>query len=350
VSDGGGRPAVLAIDAGGSKVDVALVERSGRVVGVARWPRAVPGLDAVVADGRSAAIDGTGEAIAAACRDAGLDPSRLPVAAVGVYCVAGADLPADDRRIGKEVRAHGWTTTDVVLNDTFAVLRAGSDRGWGVAVVCGHGINCSGVAPDGRTFRFPAIGHVSGDWGGGVDLGSSALWHAVRAQDGRGPATELARLVPAQFGLDHPRRVVEAIHFGRISERRLTELAPVIFLASARGDAVALGVADRQADEIVAMAVVAMRRLRLTRLDVEVILGGGVFRAEDPAFFARIEEGVRAVSPAAAVRVLAEPPVVGAALLGLDRLGVPRRAAERARRALTHERFLGQPVAPPDRR
>jgi N-acetylglucosamine kinase-like BadF-type ATPase len=126
----------------------------------------------------------------------------------------------------------------------------------------------------------------------------------------------------------------------------VTELAPLIFVASARGDAVARTVADRQADEIVAMAAVAMRRLRLTRLDVEVILGGGVFRAEDPAFFSRIEDGVRAVSPAATVRVLSEPPVVGAVLLGLDRLGASRRAAQRARASLTHQRFVRQPASP----
>jgi N-acetylglucosamine kinase-like BadF-type ATPase len=339
---------LLALDAGGSKVDVALVDRSGEATGVARWRRPVPGLDAVVGDGPSSAaeIEGVDGAIAEACRDAGVDPDRLPVAALGLYCVAGADLPADELRIANQIRMRGWTQTDVVLNDTFAVLRAGSDRGWGVAVVCGHGVNCSGVGPDGRTFRFPAIGHVSGDWGGGVDLGSSALWHAVRARDGRGPDTILAELVPAQFGLDHPRRVVEAIHFGRISEDRVTELAPLIFVASARGDAVARTVADRQADEIVAMAAVAMRRLRLTRLDVEVILGGGVFRAEDPAFFSRIEDGVRAVSPAATVRVLTEPPVVGAVLLGLDRLGASRRAAERARASSTHQRFVRQPASP----
>ena len=55
----------------------------------------------------------------------------------------------------------------MVDNDTFAVLRAGTERGWGVAVVCGAGINCVGVSPDGRHARFPALGTITGDWGGG---------------------------------------------------------------------------------------------------------------------------------------------------------------------------------------
>jgi len=74
----------------------------------------------------------------------------VPLADVAVFCVAGADLPADDRRILRGVRVRGWATDNVVRNDTFAVMRAGADRGWGVAVVCGAGINCVGVAPDDR--------------------------------------------------------------------------------------------------------------------------------------------------------------------------------------------------------
>lgn len=46
-------------------------------------------------------------------------------------------------------------------NGTFAVMRSGLDDGppyWGVAVVCGSGINCVAVAPDGRTVRYLALG------------------------------------------------------------------------------------------------------------------------------------------------------------------------------------------------
>jgi len=95
-----------------------------------------------------------GVAIAEAARRAGLDPERLPVADLGVFCLAGADLPADDRRLLRWIRSSGWTETEVLRNDTFAVLRAGTDRPWGVGVVCGYGTNCSAVSPDGRITRF----------------------------------------------------------------------------------------------------------------------------------------------------------------------------------------------------
>ena len=326
-------PAVLAVDGGGSKIDAALLRRDGTVIGAGR---------VVVDHDRNADEPHLQRIIAgvsAACRDAGLDPDRRPVADVGAFCLAGADLPADDRRIQRWLKHQGFTTDRLVRNDTFAVLRAGTERTWGVGIVCGFGTNCSGVAPDGRTYRLPAVGEISGDWGGATDLGSAALWHALRAGDGRGPRTAFQRLVPEHFHLRSARQVMEAIYFERLDEGRLSELAPVVFRAARDGDAIARSVVDRQADEVAVMACAAIRRLRMTRLDVDVVLGGGIFRTDDRGFFARIEDGIHAVAPGATVTVLTDPPVIGAAQLGLDEVRASRAAHARVRAALTHERL-----------
>ena len=341
------RPTILALDGGGSKVDAALVAASGRVLGAARWHRrGAPDLDggdleSRGADGDDRYVRGAGRAIRAACRDAGLDPEAMPAARLGIYCLAGADLPVDDRRISRAIARQGWTSEDVVRNDTFAILRAGSDRGWGIAVVCGHGMNCAGIAPNGRTFRFPAKGDLSGDWGGGADLGRTAVWFAVRAQDGRGSATSLSQTVPDHFGLRGVGQLVQALHLGHISERRLDELAPVVFGDARRGDPIARSMLDRQADEIVLMSGAAMRKLKMTALDADVVLGGGIFRNSDGAFLERIREGMRSQAPAARITILTSPPVVGAALLGLDHIGATARAAARVRQELTHDRLTG---------
>ena len=170
-------------------------------------------------------------------------------------------------------------------------------------------------------------------------MGSAGLWYAIRAEDGRGEPTTLKRLVPEHFGLRRPRHVLEAMHFGRLSEDLVVELAPVVFEAAKGGDPVARDVIDRQADEVVAMAGTAIRRLRMTRLDVDVVLGGGVFHNDDEPFFVRIRQGLSAVAPHSQIRVLTAPPVLGAALLGLDRLGARTAALRRARGGLTHERL-----------
>lgn len=328
------RAAILAVDGGGSKVDAALIARDGTVVGAVRMPNR----EGSHSDGY---LDCLATAVEAVCRAAGLPADRRPVTDLGVCCLAGADLPADDRRILRWLSKQGWASETLLRNDTFAVLRAGTDRTWGVGVVCGYGTNCSGLAPDGRTFRFPAVGPISGDWGGGTDIGGTALWYALRAQDGRGERTVLSQLVPAHFGMRRPRQVMEAMYFGRLAEDRVVELPPLVFRAAAEGDAVARSIVDRQADEIVAMAGTAIRKLGMAKLDADVVLGGGIFHNRFAPFFERIEGGLRAVAPNVRVKTLETPPVVGAALLGLDRLGAPAVAKTRVRRTLTHDRLTG---------
>src|SRR6478735_7838014 len=111
---------------------------------------------------------------------------------------------ASSRKRASTPAGRGWAARLRVGNDTFAVLRAGTESGWGVAITCGAGINCVGVGPDGRHVRFPALGEISGDWGGGYDVGLAGISAAARSEDGRGPATALERLVPEHFGLPAP--------------------------------------------------------------------------------------------------------------------------------------------------
>jgi hypothetical protein len=96
---------------------------------------------------------------------------------------------------------------------------------------------------------------------------------------------------------------------------------------------------DRQADEVAVMATTAIRRLRMTKLDPDVVLGGGIFRNQDAGFFERVNTSILAVAARANVHVLTDPPVIGAALMGLDHLKAPKAAHARVRRSLTHDRL-----------
>ncbi|MGW6853227.1 N-acetylglucosamine kinase [Streptomyces virginiae] len=320
-------PSVLAIDAGNSKTDVALIGPDGSVLcsgqaGGFQPPRT----------GVAAAVDVLAEAMA----DAGLrgsGPSGPWFAHVSA-CLANADFPVEEWKLAREIERRGWGRTTTVRNDTFALLRSGLPAGadpCGVAVVCGAGINCVGMTPDGRTARFPAVGRISGDWGGGGGLAEEALWCAARAEDGRGGPTELARALPAHFGHTSMASLIEAMHLGRLERARRHELTPVLFAVAAAGDPVALSLVHRQADEVVAMASVALRRLDLLEREVPVVLGGSVLAAGHPQLNDRIAEGLAERAPHARIRVITAPPVLGAGLLGLDTLGSPPEAYEKLR-------------------
>jgi N-acetylglucosamine kinase-like BadF-type ATPase len=314
--------AVLAVDGGNSKTDIALVAADGRILATVRGPTT-----SHQAVGLERGMDRLSGLAADAASQAGLDPAVRPIADIGVHAIAGADYPTDFRKLEKALRAAGLTREVVVENDTIGALWAGTSAGWGIVLICGEGINGAAIGPGGRTVRFDGVGDISGDWGGGHAVGMEGLAAAVRAADGRGPATALRRLVPAHFGLRQPPALTRALYEGRIPERRTSELSPVVFAAAGDGDAVARSIIDRLADELAVMAVALARRTRMTKLPVEVVLAGGVFRATDEMFYDRIRAGITAVVPEARLVHLDVPPVVGPALEGLDRLGAATEGA-----------------------
>ena len=320
---------VMAIDGGNSKTDLVFVSAEGALLAHARGPLSSP---------HHLGVDGSVDVLERLRQEtagtAGLGSE--PVAEVATLCMAGADLPSEEEALRMAVEARGWAARVSIANDTFAVLRAGTERGWGVAVVCGAGINCVGVSPDGRHARFLSLGAITGDWGGGHDVGLEAVSAAARSEDGRGPITTLERAVPEYFGLSTPSELAEALHLGRIPERRVVELAPLV-LAEAGHDAVAGAIVDRLADEVVALARAALKRLELTNGSAEVLLGGGLLQAGDGRLLGAIEAGLREVGPALVIRPAESPPVVGAALLALDEIGGDAEAQARLRDELGAE-------------
>jgi N-acetylglucosamine kinase-like BadF-type ATPase len=315
----------VAVDGGNSKTDVVVGDASGRVHATVRGPGSSP---------HNLGLPGSLELLDRLVGTALDGISRAAVAQASVF-IAGADLPIEVDRLTTAVGKLGWAPRTTVDNDTFALLRTGTAVQDAIAVVCGAGINCVGRRADGRTARFPALGQISGDWGGGHHLASLALYYAARAEDGRGPKTGLVEAVIDHFGLSSVEDVGTALHLGDAPMSRLFDLAEILFAVADAGDAVANRVIRRQADEIIALVRVAGSRLDLLAEPHAVVLGGGVLRAQHPLLHDAVVSGVADIAPRAVVSVTTEPPVVGAALLALDELhaGKAAPAVEQALRA-----------------
>jgi N-acetylglucosamine kinase-like BadF-type ATPase len=306
---------ILAVDGGNSKTDVALATAGGEILAQAQSGPFTPQTTGV-----PHAIDTVAKAVDEIRARLGL-PEGVALARHLSAFVAGADLPQEEQALAEAFAARGWTETVEVGNDTFAVLRAGASRPWGVAVVCGAGTNCAGIAPDGRRARYPALGVLTGDWGGGHALGSYAMYAAVRGEDGRGGPTALTAAVAGHFGTETALDAALGFHFGSIAGERIHELSPLLLHVATAGDAVALEYVDQQAREIVGWARTTLDRLDLQGRETEVVLGGGVLRAAVPVLMDRIAELARRDIPAAVLVVPTRRPIHGSVLLGLDRLG-----------------------------
>ena len=246
---------------------------------------------------------------------AGSPPSRRSAWPASTSRARRSDWPSSSTRAAGRERT-------TVLNDTFAVLRAGTEDGWGVAVVCGAGINCVGVAPDGRQVRFPALGAITGDWGGGFDVGLAArLERGAQLRRPRPRRPRSSEAVPAHYGLRDAVRAGRGDPPRRRSRSAGCWSSPPIVFAEAEHDEVAAEIVDRLATRWSRWRATALSRLGLETAPVEVLLGGGLLSGENSRVVERIRAGLHERSPVASVQVTGTPPIVGATLLALDALG-----------------------------
>jgi N-acetylglucosamine kinase-like BadF-type ATPase len=322
--------AVLAIDGGNSKTDVALVAADGTVLARSRGPRALPDIS-----GMAGSLQIIGDLVAKAAHDCGMTIEDAPVAQHTAAYLAGVDIPAEAAAMHDALSAHGWSATTKVDNDTFAVFRAGTTRQWGVGVVAGAGMNAVGIAPDGRVARYLALGEFTGDFGGGNDLSNQVLYWASRAEDGRGGPTALAQAVCDHFGLPTVYDVAVAVHRGEITRDERLELTRLLFrVAAETGDEVAVSLLERQAREVALMASQLLRQLDLEDTGTDIVLGGGMLTSRDPLLTRLVREWMAIEAPKGVITFNDVPAIAGAALLGLDYLGIGRAAADRLRSQL----------------
>jgi N-acetylglucosamine kinase-like BadF-type ATPase len=307
---------VLGVDGGNTKTDLAVATVEGEVLASLRGP--------------GSNSHGLGSAGAVAVIASLVDGVAFDRPAEhGAFFLCGADVEQDIAELSAEIEARSWTRAATVDNDTFALLRAGSDRPDAVAVICGAGINCVGRRADGRVARYPSLGWETGDWGGAEAVGREALFLAARAEDGRGEPTSLVQIVRSHFELSTAYAVGEAVHYRRLRDVRLGELAPAVVAAARDGDAVARALVERLANEIVLMVRRALADLELEEADL--VLGGGML-ARGEGF---LHERVVAALPRGATPVVPDaPPVAGAVLAALDAVGASDDAKRRVREEL----------------
>ena len=291
---GGVTAAVLAIDGGNSKTDVCLISADGRLLGYARGPGSNHQLI-----GPDAAFDVLAGLVAEAGSEAGIDTGSRLAQHAAVY-LAGADFPREVEMLLARVSLAGWAVEVSLDNDTFALLRAGTNAANRIAVVCGAGINCVGVSAAGDVLRFrrSAPSPVTG----------AAARHSARRPcflrcGPRTDAVSRPRCARRSRSTSARTRFVDvtaALHFGEVPGSRIHELVPVLLRVAAAGDGPARAVVDRLAEEVFLLARATLDRLDLRDQPTDVVLGGSVLAARHPLLM----EGV---APTGGVRSTCQP-------------------------------------------
>lgn len=196
-------------------------------------------------------VDDTASAVRRAAADAGLTG---PVDAV---CLGLSGLPEDTTALAVAV-ADVLDAAEVRICADMVTSHAGAlPDGFGVVVAVGTGAVCLALDHDGRAHRVDGWGYLFGDAGSAFAVGRAGLAAVQRHRDGRGAATALTGAARTRFG--------EALPWGMY--RSATVVADVagfavdVYACGSAGDAVALRIVERAADDLadsVAAAVAAI--------------------------------------------------------------------------------------------
>jgi N-acetylglucosamine kinase-like BadF-type ATPase len=305
----------LGIDIGATKSHALIADENGCAAG---FGQGGPGNHEVVGyEGLTATLQAiTAQALA----DAGIRREQIAGAGFGV---AGYDWPSELAPTLDAIGTLGLTAPLEVVNDTIIGLVAGAEAGWGVAVIAGTSNNCWGWDAQHRIGRVTGNGGMFGEHGGSGELVQEAVAAVARAWTRRGPSTALTDAFCRLVGASSDAGLLEGLSQGWYDIGAAA--APLVFQTAAAGDPVALGVVRWAATELASLANGVIRQLDLEDQAFDVVLVGSMYNG-GPLLLEPMKAAVQAVAPGACFVRLTVPPVVGAALLGMQAGGLPAQA------------------------
>ncbi len=298
---------VLGIDAGGTKTRALLADASERILGSAQGGGAN-----LKTHGELEVEKVLHKVVEEAEAQAGVRPDAV---ALGI---AGADRPKDQAVLRDMMRRIGFRSRVVVTSDARIAFVAGSRLRVGLALVCGTGSIAWGRNARGDVARAGGRGWHVGDEGSGFWIGERAIRAVLRAADGRGPETALGPALFGHFGVDGMDGLIAAVYDAEYPRHRVAVFSARVEEAAAAGDAVAAGIVDAAAAELVLAARTVVARLDLERAPYDVVLSGGTFAAL-PRLQATVAQ--RLATPNARIAPLEVEPALGAVRLALEELG-----------------------------
>ncbi|AZN39322.1 ATPase [Paenibacillus albus] len=302
----------VGIDAGGSKTHALVTDEHGHVLGKGISGNGNHQIDAVETARHLA------EATAEALQQAGIQHADVAHAYFGL---AGADRETDFRILRPIVSAIGFPRFSIAC-DTIIGLRAGTDRPYGISVICGTGTNCAGRNKNGEQLQVGGFSYMYGDFGGGGALNEEVFRSVIRAWDGREQPTLLTDLLLSKLNYSS----VEDMYNDYLDHDKSVpvDVAKLLFAAASEGDAVAIEILNRQGVELGKAAAAAARRLGMGGDTFDVVLTGSLVTRGDTGGWIRgaLEQVVHEAAPGARIVTLTVDPVFGAIWAAMEEDGL----------------------------
>jgi N-acetylglucosamine kinase-like BadF-type ATPase len=155
------------------------------------------------------------------------------------------------------------------------------DLHWGVALIAGTGATCAASNARGDAVYRGGFGPQFGDEGSGYWIGREAIATAMRAGQGRGPATALGDRLCAFYEIPHIMRTLEFVErSGFVPGPKVASCVPLVFEAAREGDAMARKVCRAAGTALGRLVAHTVAEVTFETNPVPLAMTGGVFHGE----------------------------------------------------------------------
>jgi N-acetylglucosamine kinase-like BadF-type ATPase len=248
-----------------------------------------------------------------ALQAAGLKKEDITGAGFGV---AGYDWPSENEATASVIDRLGLNAPYKFVNDAVPGLVAGSEEGWGVVVVSGTGSNCRGWDREHkREGRVTGHGVLMGEGAGGSELMHRCMQLIGYSWSKRLPKTALADAIITYVGAKDLEDLMRG--YTTYEYQIGADAAPLAFRVAEQGDEIARDLIRWAGCELGEMANAVVRQLDFENLDFDVVMTGSMFEG-GPMLINPMRETIHKLAPKARLVRLNAPPVIGAAMLGME--------------------------------
>ena len=296
----------LGLDGGGTKTDCVLVDGSGKTLA-----RSTAGPSNPIRAGYAKAWFTLSDAA-----DVVLEHQHIKAGDIrGIYAgIGGAGRDVVARRIGTFLENAFPEAAVTVTTDLAITLQAAVGDGEGLVLIISTGSAAYGRGTGGETARAGGRGPWFSDEGSAFDIGRRALAAVVRAEENRGPKTELSERVLKWLGCSEWNRVLDWVV--KNPDDVFPRIFPLVSELGDKGDPICEAILSNAAESLTELVSSVLSRLNLDDCEIPIAKAGGAV-GRSRFFDAAIDEGLNRIAPRAKLIPLAMKPAEAAAQLAI---------------------------------
>ncbi len=185
----------------------------------------------------------------------------------------------------------------LIINDTLAALRAGTEEQNAIVIIAGTGSNCYGRNKNGKEAKAGGADFILGDQGSAYQIGLAVLKTVTKSLDGRSNATLLTDLLFRKFKISTLEELEHLVYKKTWDKTDIAQVAPLADEAVKKGDQATVQIIDEAASELAEMAKAVAQKLTILDKKYTIVKSGSVFKIDLVAKL--LEEKVRKFSKAA---------------------------------------------------